>query len=109
MIIVFQIIGLILIAITYLVHKRTYSVEYKYKWSDNRRECSYSKIQSPLWVWLLAIIVNIIPGISIAAFIIGLIGYIVNYTEGDIILKYNPESKYYKCWNKIKIILTKDV
>lgn len=107
--IVLQIIGLILIAITYWIHKRTYSVEWKYNWKTEKREYVYSKIKSPLWVWLLAIIVNIIPFITIAAFIMGFIGYIVNYSECDIVLKYNPEGKYYKCWTKIKTILTKDV
>lgn len=98
-----QILGLILLVITYIIHKNTYSKEYDYKNSYN-----YEKLPSPLWIWILAFLISIIPFLNIIIFIFASIVYfILMFIEGDISLK--PEGKVYKICNKIKTILTKDV
>lgn len=103
------IIGLILIAITYWVNKRTYNVEHSYNWNTNKHEYSYTRTKSPLWVWLLALVLNIIPAFSIVVFVIGFIIYAIHIGDGDIIFKLNEKSVADKIIKKVKIILLKNV
>ena len=99
-----QILGLILLVITYIIHKNTYSKEYNYK----NNSYNYEKLPSPLWMWILAFLISIIPFLNIIIFIFAFIIYfILVFVEEDISL--NPKSKVYKTFNKIITILTKNV
>lgn len=103
-----QILGLILLVITYIIHKNTYSKESKYDYKSSIYCYNYEKLPSPLWIWILAFLISIIPFLNIIIFIfVSIIYFILMFIEEDISLK--PEGKVYKICNKIKTILTKDV
>lgn len=103
-----QILGLILLVIAYIIHKNTYSKESKYDYKSSTYYYNYEKLPSPLWIWILAFLISIIPFLNIIIFALAsIVYYLLMFVEEDIGLK--PENKAYKILNKIKTILTKDV
>lgn len=73
--------GVIALILVLFILKNTYCTR-KVKWEHNIKHFEYSdKLKMPLWVLILMIIVSIIPGLNIMAFIgfiIFGIGFILN-------------------------------
>lgn len=76
--ITFLIIGLILLWITFFVHKHTYVYELEFG------EYGERKLVAPRWVKLAAILLSLIPVVNLAAFVVGAGFWFMNE---DIIFK----------------------
>lgn len=104
---IFQLIGLILLVISYITYKNTYSKESKYDYKSGTHCYDYEKLPSPLWGWILAFSVSIIPIFNIIIFTIAFISYCLLYIEDEI--GFKPESRMSKILGKTIMFLNKDV
>ena len=83
--------GIIMLAITYFVHKNTYS--YKGK-----------KLPLPLWSVILAVLVAFIPLVNISVFIIGTGAYTAAMGNCDI--KFSCKAKW---WTSVVKVMTRNL
>lgn len=88
--ITFLIIGLVLLWITFFVHKHTYVYELEFG------EYGERKLTLPRWVKLAAILLSLIPIVNILAFIAGALAWL---EHDDIVFKYD-DSKLLKWLSK---------
>lgn len=92
---IWLIVGIILLTITIFVHKNTYEQGYRGKVGD--------KLPTPRWLYIVAIVVAVIPILSVIAFVVGLIAY-CRALEDDIV--FHCESRW---WKSLMGWLTKEV
>ena len=75
-----------MLTITVFVHKHSYHND----WWDNKRG---SKLDFPLWLLAIMILIAATPVINVIAFIVGGVCYMVTYCERDVV--FHCESKWY--------------
>ena len=80
------IVGIILLAITILIHKQTYKRD---RWGDIG-----DKLPTPRWACIIAIAIAITPALNVLAFLAGLIGYCMSLAVGCIM--FHCEYRWYK-------------
>jgi hypothetical protein len=68
---IYYILGIIFIIITYIVHKNTniYSIEHEH----------FYKAKLPVWLLIIGIIIFMLPRINAFVFFIGLLSYVISY------------------------------
>lgn len=81
-IVLFEIAGIIMLAIFIFVHIHTYGTYWKVKVGytadlDNR-------VPFPAWLLIVAIIISLIPIINVAGFILGMLFYFIACLNDDI-------------------------
>ena len=61
-----QVLGLVLLLISYLIYKNTYSLKDYY----GIKETAYHKLSSPLWMWLALALMYMLPIFNLIWFIV---------------------------------------
>lgn len=98
---IWLIVGIILLTITIWVHRHTYGVtrEHGEYVADLDDPTSF-----PMWLLLSVVVVSFIPTVNVILFILGMMGWLINYVEDDIRLGNLP--KWFKF---VQEFLTKQV
>lgn len=98
---IWLIVGIILLTITIWVHRHTYGVIHEYgEWvTDLDNPAPF-----PMWLLLSAVAVSFIPIVNVLLFILGMMGWLINYVENDVRLGNLP-----KWFKSVQEFLTKQV
>lgn len=83
--IVWEIAGILMLAISFFVHSHTY------EWKG------VNKVTIPRWAAILVVLIAFIPLINLIAFVVGIIAYIVSIQTWEITFKIKP------CWLRTAI------
>ena len=92
-----QLIGIILLIITYFIHKHTYII-------DSIWEEKQYKPMSPLWMWIILFIISITPFLNILMFIIGAVMYLIGLGDGFIKSTYLDSVNFNKLMSFLKYL-----
>lgn len=98
---IWLIVGIILLTITIWVHRHTYGVT----WEHGEYVADLDDpAPFPMWLLLSVVVVSFIPTVNVILFILGMMGWLINYVEDDIRLGNLP--KWFKF---VQEFLTKQV
>lgn len=81
-------VSALLLAITIFIHRNTY--EYDRYEKNNVGD----RLPLPMWLLIIALVLAIIPGVNIFAFIIGVIAYCISAGECNIV--FHCEARWWK-------------
>jgi len=94
-------VGVMILTITIWVHRHTYGVTWKH---DEFVADLDDPAPFPMWLLLSVVVVSFIPLVNVALFLIGMMGWIINYAEDDVRLGNPP-----KWFKSVQKFLTKQV
>lgn len=98
---IWLIVGIILLTITIWVHRHTYGVT----WEHGEYVADLDDpAPFPMWLLLSVVVISFIPTVNVILFILGMMGWLINYVEDDIRLGNLP--KWFKF---VQEFLTKQV
>ena len=98
---IWLIVGIILLTITIWVHRHTYGVT----WEHGEYVADLDDpAPFPMWLLLSVVVVSFIPTVNVILFILGIMGWLINYVEDDVRLGNLP--KWFKF---VQEFLTKQV
>lgn len=98
---IWLIVGIILLTITIWVHRHTYGVT----WEHGEYVADLDDpAPFPMWLLLSVVVVSFIPTVNVILFILGMMGWLINYVEDDVRLGNLP--KWFKF---VQEFLTKQV
>ena len=100
---IWMIVGIILLTITFFVHKHTYWKEDS--WSGEGQE---HKMPLPVWSVILMVIIAFVPILNILVFAVGLIAYCIYRLDppDGVIPYFRCECRW---WRALIRLLTKEV
>ena len=98
---IWLIVGIILLTITIWVHRHTYGTTYEY--GECVADLDYPA-PFPMWLLLSVVAVSFIPIVNVILFILGMMGWLINYAEDDVRLGNLP-----KWFKSVQEFLTKQV
>lgn len=100
---IWEIAGIIMLAITIFVHKSTYAWVYGH---------IGAKLPFPRWLLLIMVFVYAIPIVNVVVFLVGFIVYVIN-TLGDRESYYNSPAIVFnrelKWWKAFKAFMNEEV
>lgn len=98
---IWLIVGIILLTITIWVHRHTYGVT----WEHGEYVADLDNpAPFPMWLLLSVVAVSFIPIVNVILFILGMMGWLINYAEDDVRLGNLP-----KWFKSVQEFLTKQV
>lgn len=98
---IWLIVGIILFTITIWVHRHTYGVT----WEHGEYVADLDNpAPFPMWLLLSVVAVSFIPIVNVILFILGMMGWLINYAEDDVRLGNLP-----KWFKSVQEFLTKQV
>lgn len=94
-------ISVVILTITIWVHRHTYGVTYKHgEYVADLDDPS----PFPMWLLLSVVVASFIPIVNVVLFLIGMMGWFINYIENDVRLGNLP-----KWFKPVQEFLTKQV
>lgn len=98
---IWLIVGIILLTITIWVHRHTYGVT----WEHGEYVADLDNpAPFPMWLLLSVVVASLIPIVNVILFILGMMGWLINYAEDDVRLGNLP-----KWFKSVQEFLTKQV